>query len=104
MEKPYEIEVHEKAHKEFLALPGHVQARFERAVDRLATDPRGTRAPLDVRKVDSSSALYRLRVGAYRALYEVDDAGRIVLVVVFDARGRGYGRMLASAQARLGKL
>jgi len=68
------------------ALPTAVRAELVRAIDALAENPRpvGTKKP-------ARHELYRLRVaGRYRIVWQVDDAGRSVLVVLIGHRKDVY--------------
>ena len=99
----YEVLFHPAAEKEFLVLPGQVQSRFERAIDLLAVDPLRPRPGADIKKLGdlgSGEILCRLRVGEHRSCYAVVTARREVLILLFDARGAGYDRIIATAKSR----
>lgn len=99
----FEVTFHPAAEKEFLELPQHVQGRFERAIDQVAVDPFIARPGVDIKKLGDlgpGEGLYRLRVGAYRSCYAVITSEREILVLLFDVRGAGYGRILGTATAR----
>jgi mRNA interferase RelE/StbE len=49
-----------------------------RAIDALATDPRGPNST----KLRGAEDLWRIRVGDYRALYQIQDRALVVLVAV----------------------
>jgi mRNA interferase RelE/StbE len=51
--------------------------RIVTRIRSLARDPR----PFGVEKLSGKGGLYRIRVGRYRVVYSVGDAGRVVLVV-----------------------
>ncbi|WP_407660521.1 type II toxin-antitoxin system RelE family toxin [Marinimicrococcus flavescens] len=53
----------------------------------LARDPRGS--GLDVKKLVGRAG-YRLRVGDWRVLYEIDDVVRIIAIEDIVQRGRAY--------------
>ena len=44
----------------------------------------------DIRRLESSSELYRLRVGGYRIIYSIDHGALIVQVINADNRGDIY--------------
>lgn len=98
-EPRHEVRLHRQAEAEFLALPPRVQDRFEAAIDRLQEDPYKGRPGADITKLEGSD-LYRLRVGSYRALYAVEPDGRVVVILLFDAREAGYARLIPKAEAR----
>lgn len=83
----YQLSILPRASKELGKLP--VQ-QFERIRDRirgLATNPR----PAGVRKLTGREG-WRLRVGSYRVLYEIDDKQRTVLIVHIGHRRDVYRR------------
>jgi len=58
-------------------------------IDTLELNPR----PSECRKlVSARTALYRIRVGDYRVVYEVDDRAVTVLIVRIAHRSAAYGR------------
>lgn len=77
----YAIEVAPAAERELGRLKGHIRKDdFDRlldAISELATGPR----PEGVRKIRGAEFAYRIRVGDYRIVYEIDDKGSRVLVL-----------------------
>ena len=71
----YQIEITRGARAELEALPRDVQRRIDVAVSALATEPRG---PGAVKLTGRDE--YRVRVGDYRVIYSIDDAGHRVVV------------------------
>lgn len=65
----YEVQFAHSAAKEFRSLPGNIKHRIGTAIDSLCSNPR----PRGVRKLVGSEHLYRIRVGQYRVVYEIDD-------------------------------
>ena len=65
---------------------GHRQAIRDR-IDALARDPRAPE--LDVRKLSGRTG-YRLRVGDWRILYEIDETVRIIAIEDVLQRGGAY--------------
>lgn len=82
----YRIEIKRPARKMLLALPQAHRSRIAEAIEPLADDPRrpGTR------KLTGSASLYRLRVGDYRVIYEVQDEKLILVVVKVGHRREVY--------------
>lgn len=68
----YEIEFVSSAAKEFRSLSSQLKRRISAAIDNLSQNPR----PSGVRKLVGHNHLYRIRVGQYRVVYEVDDEQR----------------------------
>ena len=72
----YVVEFRRGAEKDLRRLDAVVQKRVLRAADNLATDPR----PSGCRKLQGSDNAYRVRLGAYRIVYTIDDAVLIVAI------------------------
>ena len=72
----YEIEFAASAAKEFRALEREIKRRVAAAIDALGQEPR----PVGSRKLRGHQHLYRIRVSAYRVVYEIDDQARLIRV------------------------
>ncbi|GAB4450473.1 MAG: type II toxin-antitoxin system RelE/ParE family toxin [Anaerolineae bacterium] len=71
----YNVLLRGKAAKQLQHIsPPHFQ-RLEQAIDQQAVDPRPPGA-----KQLSGQTGYRLRVGDYRILYDIDDAARQIII------------------------
>lgn len=71
----YKIVVRGKAKKQMLQIsPPHFQ-RIQKQIDRLCENPR----PEGARKLKGETG-YRVRIGNYRILYEIDDDTQIVTI------------------------
>ena len=73
----YRVEIARRAVKALSALPRREQQRVRAAIDLLAEDPR----PPGCSKLSGEADAYRVRVGAYRIVYEVLDDCLLVHVV-----------------------
>ena len=73
----YKIIVQPRARKAFLALDGPVRSWVGAAIDALAADPR----PPGAKALVGMAGALRVRVGAYRVVYEVQDDRLVVLVI-----------------------
>ena len=60
------------AEREFRSLPREIQRRFAKAFEALAEEPTRARPGLDVKPLRGVKATWRLRVGDYRGIYEVE--------------------------------
>lgn len=67
------------------ALEQQTQARIARAIDELADAPR----PRGVKKLKGGTG-YRIRVGDYRVIYEIDDNANALTVTVIAHRKDAY--------------
>lgn len=83
---PYRIEFAAKAARQFSALDRGLQTRLARRIDTLAANPR----PQGVKKLSGEEDLYRLRVGDYRILYQIQERRLVVLVVGVGHRSEIY--------------
>ena len=72
----YRVEVKERAIKELTQLQPDIGERILRAIESLAANPR----PIQSHKLRESISSYRLRVGDYRVLYQIDDGDKIVAI------------------------
>lgn len=81
----YRLEVSHTAHRQICRLPAQTQERVNKAIARLADNPR---LP-GVKKLTAREG-YRVRVGDYRILYQIDDDARLVVIYRVMARGDVY--------------
>ena len=85
----YRIEFREKAKrqlKDLSKVDRYALGRIKTRIDALANNPR----PPDVKKLSGTESLYRIRVGDYRIIYEIQDRVLVVLVVKIGRRGDVY--------------
>lgn len=68
-------------------IPPTQSERIRQAINALAEDPR---PPRQSRKLSGTLDRWCLRVGDYRAIYEVDDENQEILVLEVWHRQRGY--------------
>ena len=79
MAKPPKYAVYFKpsADRQFSRLPEDVQRRLVGEIALLALDPR----PAGAVKLKGAENLWRIRVGTYRIVYEIQDRALVVLVL-----------------------
>ena len=82
----YEVHFVSSAAKEFRSLPIDIKRRIGVAVETLQQTPR----PSGVRKLHGYEHLYRIRVGQYRIIYEVDDPANLVRITRVRHRREAY--------------
>jgi mRNA interferase RelE/StbE len=82
----YKIEIARIAAKAFDDLPQHTQRLIQKKIDALALEPR----PIGVEKLAGEEALYRIRSGDYRIIYQIQDKILYVLVVKIGHRREVY--------------
>lgn len=73
----YSIRLKKSAAKELQRLPGFAIHKISRALDGLEKDPR----PAGAKKLEGiSGSLWRIRVGDYRIIYQIDDGIKVIEV------------------------
>lgn len=72
----YSVIVQRRAQKRIARFPTDIQDRIEKGLQDLSDEPR----PSGSRKLRGREG-WRIRIGDYRAIYEIDDEAREVLVV-----------------------
>lgn len=82
----YTIEFRPAAARDFRKLPADIRLRLAKKIDALATAPR----PDGVKKLAGEAEFYRVRVGDYRIVYQIEDARLVVLVVRVGHRRDAY--------------
>ena len=82
----YDIELAPGAQKDIRALSKQLRRRVITALDKLAERPRGQGAI----KLKGYGDQYRVRVGDYRVIYEIDDKHQVVDVVAVRHRSESY--------------
>jgi mRNA interferase RelE/StbE len=73
----YTVEFRPAARRDLKALPREILQRISRKIDSLTDNPR----PSGVEKLSGSENSYRVRVGDYRILYEIQDEVLLVIIV-----------------------
>ena len=88
MPRAYRIELTRAAERDLRGLSRDVLRRVDRKIQALSNDPR----PHGSKKLEGSANTYRVRVGDYRILYEIEDTAILVLVVRVGHRREAYER------------
>jgi len=83
---PYELRATGRALRELRKLPPSIEERIRGAIDDLADDPR----PAGCTKLKAGAG-WRIRVGDYWVIYQVDDDARVVTVLRAGHRRDVYG-------------
>lgn len=80
----YTVEWHPKASKALAKLPRDLLEHIFNKINEVTQDP------FRFLEHFESKGVYKLRIGDYRALVEVDFQKKILYIQVFDKRGRIY--------------
>lgn len=83
---PYRVISNKRIEKQLDALPTPLFSRINRAIFDLRDNPR----PAGVKKMQGSATTYRIRVGNYRIVYDIDDAAKEIRLKDVDHRKDVY--------------
>lgn len=83
----YKIELTRAAHRELAALQKNVLKRVDAKIQSLSENPH----PHGVKKLEDN--LFRVRVGDYRIIYQVEPARIVIVVVRIRHRREVYRRL-----------
>lgn len=71
----YQLKIRKPALKELVELPKQASIKLTQAIDSLANNPR----PIGCKKLKGEKEyLWRIRVGDYRVIYQIEDVVKIV--------------------------
>jgi mRNA interferase RelE/StbE len=82
----YRVEFLASAAKQLAKLDRQAQRRIAAAIDRLKEEPRAHGAL----KLRGSDDVWRLRVGTFRVLYQIEDQRMVVVIVRVSHRREAY--------------
>ena len=82
---PYRLAFETRARRELKKLTPEIAVRIAFAIAALADNPR----PRGCLKLEGS-ALWRIRVGQYRVIYEVQDSEQVIIITRIDDRSDVY--------------
>ncbi|RQZ58009.1 type II toxin-antitoxin system RelE/ParE family toxin [Burkholderia cepacia] len=83
----HSIEFTKQAAQALKAMPRNISATIRAKIDALATDPY---VPNPNAKKLAGQPGYRLRVGDWRVLYEIEDGRVVIVVLAIKPRGGAY--------------
>jgi mRNA interferase RelE/StbE len=87
MNTKYTVQLKKKASKQLESLSKRsIYLRLRKAIDALAENPR----PSGCKKMKTQQEQYRIRVGEFRIIYDVDDGVRIIDIVKLGDRKEVY--------------
>lgn len=81
-----------------LSLPRAHQEKIGKLIDRLSENPYPSRIKFidisstnfDIKKCKGHQTRFRVRLGEYRLIYDIDDASQMILILKLDTRGDIY--------------
>jgi mRNA interferase RelE/StbE len=83
----YKLQILRRAMKDMAQLPDNYPRLVAEQINQLADNPR----PPGTKKLTGDEG-YRLRVGVYRILYEIDDENQVITVYRVKHRREAYRR------------
>jgi len=78
----YNVTLSKKAIKSLKEFPRDYQAKIQEAIKKLSADP----FKMDIKKMQSSEATHRLRVGPYRIFLQIDTASKEAIIATIKRR------------------
>jgi len=82
----YRVFIERNAEKNFKKTPKEIKKKNIAAVAELKNNPR----PLNVRKISDSESSYRIRIGDYRIIYEIDEKRKKINIFRIRHRKEAY--------------
>jgi mRNA interferase RelE/StbE len=86
MPEGYDVFLSKRAVKAAETLPSAQKETLHRAFSLMKENP----FSFPYKKIRGEPHLYRIRIGNYRVLYEIDDTNRRIMVLKIDRRSRVY--------------
>ncbi|MBI3412591.1 MAG: type II toxin-antitoxin system RelE/ParE family toxin [Candidatus Aenigmarchaeota archaeon] len=80
----FQVIFHDDVKKKIKEVPKHYQKTIVAKLSALSEFPQF----LDIKKIKGQENTYRLRIGGYRAIFDVDFKNKIIYVTALNIRGR----------------
>ena len=88
-ESEYEIIITNQAIKQIKSLPAKIKDRIREILDVLQEYPIPIKR-YDVKKIKGERYTYRIRVGKYRVIYEIDERSKEIRILGVSHRKKAY--------------
>lgn len=82
----YKVTLKPSVEKDFRSLPKTVLARVLSAIENLAKEP----FPNKITKLEGTERTYRIRIGDYRVVYEIEKTDKVIVVLYVRHRREIY--------------
>lgn len=89
---PYTVFVDARVEKDLKKVPDNIIEKFINILDELEEDPIHRRPGVDIKRLKGHVDIFRVRLGKYRVLYDLDKTERIVKITTVIHRKRAYRR------------
>ena len=94
----FQVYLNKEIRSILLSLPRAHQEKMGKLIDRLSENPYPSRSKFvdisstifDIKKCKGHQTRFRVRLGEYRLIYEIDEANQLVLILKLDDRGDVY--------------
>jgi len=64
---------------------------IQKVIDELKIDPHKKHPKMDIKLISpKKESIYRVRLGKYRLVYEIDETNKTVILTMFFIRGKRY--------------
>jgi len=87
---PYTVLIDARVEKDLKKVPDNIIEKFIGILDELEEDPIHRRPGVDIKRLKGHVDIFRIRLGKYRVLYDVDKTERIVKITTVIHRKRAY--------------
>lgn len=68
-----------------------ILSEIQRTLDELKSNPHDKRPTIDIKLISTKKeSIYRVRLGKYRLVYEIDEYTHEIYITMFFIRGKGY--------------
>jgi len=82
----YKVFIEKKAEKDLMKIPKQYRKKIIQAILKLKSNFR----PANTRKISQSNNYYRIRVGDYRIVYEINDNTKVINIFRIRHRKEAY--------------
>jgi len=82
----YDIRIKPSAIKEIERLQPEIKNRIKSKIEKLKEEPR----PSGVRKLSDYEDIYRIRIGDYRVIFQINDQDRFIRILAVRKRDEAY--------------
>ena len=85
----YEVLLHRSVLKSLKSAPENVREKFEKLVEELRSNPIPSEK-FDIKKLKGRESTFRVRLGDYRVIYEIQRKKLLILIIKFGKRENVY--------------
>jgi len=94
----FQVRLNKEVRSFLVLLPRAHQKKVGKLIDKLSKNPYPSRIKFidisstnfDIKKCKGHQTRFRVRLGEYRLVYEIDEANHLILILKLDDRGNVY--------------